>query len=267
MTSGCVHAEFVNAGGRRVFTLLRTPDMAGGECTLVVPPFTEEMNKSRRLVTDFVQHARRDGRAVLCVDLSGTGDSDGEFADARVGQWMVDLAAAVAWSAGRGWRVTSILGIRFGAILAAALLRQGGFPCSRAVFWQPVISGTRLIDQFLRIRVLAARMEHDRNETVAELRARLKEGATVEVAGYQLSGALCADVDALALHDQWTASFPPVTWLEVVADTAAPVNPGTQRAIEAARAAGCRVDYTQVAGEPFWMSTEIVTNPALVSAS
>jgi exosortase A-associated hydrolase 2 len=262
-----LRAEFIGAAGHRLFALLRTPDRAAGECTLVVPPFAEEMNKSRRIVGDFARHARREGRGVLCVDLAGTGDSDGEFAQARIERWMDDLAAAIAWSASCGWRVTSVLGIRFGALLAATLVRRRQPELSRAVFWQPVVSGARLVDQFLRIRVMASRMEQGGGESAAGLRARLKAGETLEVAGYALSAALCADLDALDLAGELTETLPPVRWIEVVADAAAPVTPGTRRALEQARATGCRIDHVQVEGEPFWMSTEIVTNPALVAAS
>lgn len=262
-----LRAEFIGAAGRRVFALLRTPALATGECTLVVPPFAEEMNKSRRIVSDFARRARIEGRGVLCVDLAGTGDSDGEFADARVGRWIEDLGAAVAWSASLGWRVTSVLGIRFGALLAASFARRQEPGLRRATFWQPVTSGARLIEQFLRIRVMASRMEQGRSETAAELRARLMAGETLDVAGYALSAGLCADIDALDLHAELTASFPPIRWLEVVVDAAAPVTPGTQRALEKARSIGCQVDHVRVQGEPFWMATEIVTNPALVAAS
>jgi len=267
VTTGGVRAEFIGETGRRLFALLRTPDLTTGECTLVVPPFAEEMNKSRKLVTDFARHERGRGRGVLSVDLSGTGDSDGEFAAARVGRWIKDLAMAAEWSAARGWPVTSILGIRMGAILAAMLVRQRGMDLSRVVFWQPVTNGTRLIEQFLRIRVMASRMEQDRGETVAELRGRLQAGETVEVAGYALSGALCADIDALDLTSALTPQFSPIRWLDVVTDATVPVAPGIQRAIDRMRAVGCEVEHIQVAGEPFWMATEIVTNPALVAAS
>lgn len=267
MTSGGVRAEFIGETGRRLFALLRTPDLTSGECTLIVPPFAEEMNKSRRMVTDFARHECRKGKGVLCVDLSGTGDSDGEFAAGRVGRWIEDLAAAAEWSAAAGWRVNSILGIRMGAILAAMVARQQNMALSRAVFWQPVTNGARLIDQFLRVRVMASRMEQDRNETVAELRGRLQAGETVEVAGYSLSGALCADIDALDLVDALTPLFPPIRWFDIVADSAAPVAPGTQRSIDKVRAAGGQVEHKQVMGEPFWMATEIVTNPDLVAAT
>ena len=267
MTTGPMHAEFIGESGRRILALLRTPPAPAGECILVVPPFAEEMNKCRRMVTDLAKKAGQDGRAVLCVDLYGTGDSEGEFSEARVARWIEDLADAVKWSAAKGWPVNSVLGIRLGAILAAKLEREHDLALSRAVFWQPVTSGARLVDQFLRIRVTASRMERDSHETAADLRARLKSGETIDVAGYGLSPALCADIDALELKNELTPAMSPIRWLEVVADTSAPVTPASQRAIEQARAAGCEVEHCRIAGEPFWMATEVVRNSELVAAS
>lgn len=262
-----MRAEFIGEPGHRLFALLRAPDQGTGACTLVVPPFAEEMNKSRRIVTEFAQHEREQGRGVLSIDLSGTGDSEGSLEHARIEDWIDELASAVAWSAAKGWRVDSVLGIRFGAILAAALARRRDLDLARLVFWQPVTSGARMIDQFLRIRVMASRLEDDRHESVAALRGKLQVGESVDVAGYTLSGALCADIDALDLHGQIASSALPIRWVEVVADSSAPPSPGAQRAVDKARAIGCQVEYTQVAGEPFWMATEIVTNPRLVAAS
>jgi len=265
--AGELHAQFIGDADSRAFTLLRAPGGVKGECTLVVPPFAEEMHKSRRIVTDFARRERKEGRGVVCVDLSGTGDSDGEFADARLARWIGDLGSAVAWSASLGWRVTSLLGVRFGALLASEFIRRQHPPLSRITFWQPVTSGARLMDQFLRIRVMASRMDGTGGETATELRARLKAGETIEVAGYALSGTLCTEIDSLDLQHVLGADFPPIRWIDVSAESGASVLPATQQVLEKARALGCTIDYQQLLGEPFWMSTEIVTNPALIAAS
>lgn len=266
MTGRELRAAFIGEAGSRLFVLLRSPPGPGGECTLVVPPFAEEMNKCRRIVSDLARRECDKGRGVVCVDLSGTGDSDGEFGTARVDRWIGDLSAAAAWSTALGWRVTAVLGIRLGAILAARWMRQHSAPLARAVFWQPVANGARHMDQFLRLRVMASRMEDDRGETVADLRGRLQAGETVEVAGYELSGKLFADIEALDLVADSAPGFPPIRWFDVVADEALPVVPATRRVLEQLRVHGGEVHHLQVPGEPFWASTEIVTNSVLVAA-
>lgn len=123
------------------------------------------------------------------------------------------------------------------------------------------------MDQFLRIRVMASRMEGNGGETIADLRTRLRAGETLEVAGYALSGALCAEIDSFDLQRELGAAFPPVRWIDLSAEDGSPVMPATQRVLDRARLQGCVIDHRQLAGEPFWMSAEIVTNAALVAAS
>jgi hypothetical protein len=47
-----------------------------------VPPFAEEMNKSRRMIAEVGRRLEGSGVGMLLVDLFGTGDSEGEFAQA-----------------------------------------------------------------------------------------------------------------------------------------------------------------------------------------
>jgi len=70
--------------GRRgpLFALWFDPDAAGDQAILVVPPFAEELNKSRRMLALQGKSLARAGRGLLAVDLHGTGDSAGEFIEA-----------------------------------------------------------------------------------------------------------------------------------------------------------------------------------------
>lgn len=262
-----LRAEFIGEAGSRLFVLLRAPANSVGDCTLVVPPFAEEMNKCRRVVSDLARRECETGRGVLCVDLFGTGDSDGDFRDARVGRWVEDLWAAAAWSAAQGWQVTSVLGIRLGAILAMLWTRKCKTQLAEILFWQPVMSGARHMDHFLRLRAMASRMESGRPESIAELRSTLKSGGNLEVAGYTLSGSLYADIEALDLLAAVPMALPPIRWFDVISDAGLSIAPATQRTIDQLRQRGYRIDHQRVPGEPFWASTEIVTNPALIAAS
>lgn len=77
----------------RLFLLLRAPRNAS-RCVLFVPPFGEEMNKCRRQVTETAEALILAGYAVLTFDLIGTGDSSGEFTDAKWDAWRSDVASA-----------------------------------------------------------------------------------------------------------------------------------------------------------------------------
>ncbi len=123
------------------------------------------------------------------------------------------------------------------------------------------------MDQFLRLRAMASRMTPGPAESVSDLRNKLLAGGTVEIAGYCLSRALCADIDALDLAGETGTPFPQTRWVDVVVDASAPVPSGTQRVVDSLRLAGCEIEHVRVTGEPFWTATEVVRNPALVAAS
>lgn len=260
-----LRAQFLDAPAGRTFVLLRQP-RPGGATVLVVPPFAEEMNKSRRMIAEVGRRLEKSGMGMLVVDLFGTGDSEGEFAQADWQRWKADLAAAMRWAAAEGAPIRGMLAVRLGCILGSEALAGIGHILQRTVMWQPVVSGRRFLEQFLRLRVAASRMGGgDSKETVAALRARLKSGELLEVAGYGISGTICDQLDAAELQPFLRSHLGEVHWMEAVrsADTALPVP--SSKAIDAARSTGLEVTPHSVMGEPFWSSTEIVCLDAMVA--
>jgi exosortase A-associated hydrolase 2 len=258
--------EFVGTAGRRIFLLLREPAVADGNrgSVLVIPPFGEEMNKSRRMITETAQRLCESGIAVIVPDLFGTGDSEGEFREARVDHWVEDLATACKHAESRAMPVKSIIAIRLGCALAVAAQRSGALPAVEAsVWWQPVLDGKRHVAQFLRLRVAGGSMRGDAPETVDELRQRSAAGETLTVAGYELSPGLVRGLEGLAV-DTLPAGSGHMHWFEVVRDAAAAAPLPATRFVEKARNGGSQVSLMTVAGEPFWASTEIVRIQALI---
>lgn len=235
---------------------------------LVVPPFAEEMNKSRRMVTEVALGLAAAGVATVLPDLYGTGDSAGDFSDGDWASWRIDLTRASEWAAARAGSLTGLLAVRLGCALAADAVSRQELPAvPRTVLWQPVFDGPRFLTQFLRLRIAAGLMETGRKETLAELKARLQAGETLEIAGYGLPGRLAADLERLRTPTSVAAGLGELLWLEVVADAEAPLPLPSARLLEASTGAGRTVAWQTFAGEPFWASTEIVLNGALVAAT
>ena len=262
----CLEPCFVEGRRGRLFALLRGPTGGSAPFVLVAPPFGDEMNKSRKMVTELAAALADRGIATLVVDPYGTGDSEGEFREADWRGWVDDLLAAVTWATERGLRLHGLLGVRLGALLAAAVASGLPQPVARAVFWQPVVDGQRFVTQFLRLRVAASLME-DRKETVGALRERSQGGETLEVAGYELSPALLEQLDALRLDPAAAVSLGRLTWLEVVRAEGDGPPAAALGVVESLRPELPRVEIGTVVGEPFWTSTEIVRIPALVERS
>lgn len=253
--SGRNVASFIPGAAGPLFVLARRPDRASGRCVLIVPPFADEMNKCRRMFTDLASALSERGTASVIADLYGTGDSGGEFRDATWEQWQKDLRDIADWSAAAGWPVTHVLAVRLGCLLAIESMGSLPFQCRGTVFWQPVADGKRFVAQFLRLRLAASLLGTEGKETLKDLRNRLQTQRVLEVAGYELSHDLVAGIERAAMPAELDARLGVVHWLEVVRDSAAPAQ---------GLAAPAAANRARVVGEPFWASTEIVTNPSLI---
>ena len=264
MSATRLSAAFLTGQRGRILAVLRRPEKAASAGVLIVPPFAEEMNKSRHLFTE-VGNALADlGIASVVVDLYGTGDSEGDHADADWDVWKAELATAVAWCRTENIEITRLLAVRLGCALGCEAARDHGWQFERALFWQPVLNGSRALDQFLRLRVAATMMQKDGKETTSGLRERLKAGESVEVAGYELTGRFAGQMDRVDLPAVLGTNLGAVRWVEIVRSAqAAPPTPAV-KAVEQARLAGVTVDLHALEGEPFWSSVEIVRNRALV---
>lgn len=262
-----VSGQFIDGTKGSIFVLSRQPIAPAVGCVMVVPPFAEEMNKSRRMVTETALGLAERGIATLVPDVFGTGDSGGDFFDADWVTWQDDVVRTARWSAGRGVPITGILAIRLGCALAASVLAAGVIgPVARTVLWQPVFDGGRFLTQFLRLRTAASLMA-DRKESIADLRGRLQSGEVVEVAGYGLTAQLAADLDAVVSPGCLPQQFGHVAWMEIIREVEAELPVPSAKLIDQTRSAGGRVDLRLFPGEPFWASTEIVRNREMTHAA
>lgn len=252
------------AGGRGqiLLTTWRPPTVTRG-ALLLIPPFAEELNKSRRMLTLLARAAARQGWLVALPDLTGTGDSAGEFGDARVAVWRADLRAAARWCKLEGSSVRAVLALRAGALLAGDLLADVAAD-TQLLLWQPAQSGAEVLTQFLRFRSAAAVTGGGRAESQEALRARFAAGETVEIAGYDLHPEFEAALRPLVLAGSLPAGSRLIDWFHLsrVAADAPPA------AIAAAAAGldgdGRAVRLHVVAGDAFWFTVEITVCPALI---
>ena len=258
-----------SAGAR--YCVFHPPVGACRGAVLYVPPFAEEMNRTRRMAAMQARALAAQGIGVLQIDLHGSGDSSGDFGDARWDGWLRDLASATDWLQARLQRPVSIWGLRLGALLALDFARHQFARTTqrpaRLVLWQPVLNGAAHLTQFLRLR-MAADMLGDAAGTAQNtesMRAELRNGGALEVAGYRLDGALAGAIDAL----DGASLMPPVPvhWFEIVATPERPLTPAGVRVAERWRADGATVHAQTVTGPAFWASAEITECQALIDAT
>lgn len=240
---------------------------AGGNARGVVfcAPFAEELNRTRRTVRLAAEAFAASGHEVLIVDLYGTGDSAGEFAEARWDGWVEDLAGAGRWLREvRGVEHVVYWGLRTGAALAVSAAGHGA---ERLLLWQPVVSGRAFLTQFLRLRMLSDSMAGDGAEqgggsNTGELRELLRAGHVIEVGGYALTESMCEALEAVDLMQMRPTV--PVHWAEVVPAQGRPFSVPSRRLIEMWEGAGVWVDDTKAVGASFWSTPELTVSAPLI---
>ena len=230
--------------------------------TLYLHPFAEEMHKSRRMAALQARALAESGMAVLQVDLTGCGDSAGDFGDATWQAWREDTRLALDWLRAKVPMPITLWGLRTGATLAVDMAPELSDVC-HLLLWQPVASGDLFLNQFLRIKLASEMLADGQAQSGTKaLRAQLAKGESVEVGGYLLAPQMAEQLGAIKLADKRPSM--PVTWLELGPDPGESLGPASQRIAEAWRQAGTPVTTETLPGDPFWVTQEITECRGLI---
>jgi exosortase A-associated hydrolase 2 len=259
---------FLKAEQGQRFCLFHPPAGACRGAVLYVPPFGEEMNKSRRMAALQARDLAARGFGVLLLDLYGCGDSSGDFADARWDIWQRDLALGQQWLQQRLGQPVSLWGLRLGAVLALDYARNPVQPLASLMLWQPVQSGATFLTQFLRLRIANDMLSEDKEKGggTKALRDALRAGESLEVAGYELAPAMADAIESLDAAKLAVTSCP-VHWFEAVPADGRPISPAAAKVTTAWEAAGVAPQIHLVTCPPFWATQEITECAALVAAT
>ena len=247
---------FCRHAGRELFVIESRPAGSMPEkAVLVVPPFAEEMNRSRRMMHLLSRRMAALGLRGVRPDLSGTGESDGELASSDWATWVDDLTA-VADEVRRDSRIVAVVGIRLGALLALSAADR--MAADRMVLWEPVASGRAQVDELLRLRVMADRFAtRGPASSIETLRGSLQRQDRLRVAGYELGSRLVGSLDGVTLEGLLAASVKPVHIFRL-----------GEPATKPSAIAGTGVaDETFVPGPRFWAGVETTCAPALLDAT
>lgn len=242
-------AFFLTEADASLFTL-HWPGRADRAPVLLLPPLLEELNKSRRQLQDIAMALHRRGHGVLLPDLFATGDSSGELRDASWSRWQQDVRAARAWLQQRYPQTPKVCALRGGALLLPELA-----DCAWLLL-APVLDGQQQLTQWLRLKLMAARMAGESLGS-EQLMAQIHAGG-VEIAGYFLPPALVLPMQAVRL-----AALPAggATRALVEIGSASQPGPAMQALVEAWSAT-----WAPVVAEAFWQTTEISCSAALTEA-
>ena len=227
---------------------------------ICLPPFAEEMNKSRRMLALQGRLLADRGRMFVLPDVAGTGDSEGEFGDTTWRAWCDDIRSVVAWLQIRGVDRIDFLAVRSGVYLGLEMMATT--PC-RIALWSPVVRGNTMLDQLFRT-VLVRGLGSGQPTSVAEIRDSLAQAGGMEVAGYWLSANLVSGIDALDSRNITFAAGSRVLWADVSPAVMDGVPRKAQRLLSDWDAQRATTEYSRFVGPQFWAGPEIEVVPELL---
>jgi exosortase A-associated hydrolase 2 len=169
---------------------------------VICHPFGEEKLWAHRALVSLARVLADNGHPVLRFDLSGNGDSEGEFSDFSVETAIDDIGAAVDLLKSRtAASQVGLLGLRLGATFASRTAETRD-DIAALVLWAPIVDGHRYMQELLRINLTTQlavfrEIRADRDQLAAALRA----GHTVNVDGYEIGHALFEQLSTLKLTD------------------------------------------------------------------
>ena len=265
------HAVFLDAphSADQRYALLHRPVGPLRGRVLYLPPFAEEMNKSRRMAALQARALAEAGYAVLQIDLQGCGDSDGDFGDASWQGWIQDCLLGVEYlntQVGREAPLT-LWGLRAGCLLAPAVAESLDEAC-HFLFWQPSTQGKLVLQQFIRLKTAAAMMDGQQKGLAEQVRQTLTQGDCVEIAGYRLPPGVAHGLETASLKPppRKLDSQPRVAWIEI-SRSATELSPASQTMIGQWQNQGYAMRSALALGPSFWQTTEIEDAPELLTVT
>lgn len=278
MTDRLPDAFFLPVSGGSLFCLYHAPQ---GPVTrgrvLHLHPFAEELNTCRRISAQFARALAAAGYAVLQFDMHGCGDSQGDFGEATWQTWLHNAHDALSELNRRAGEHHDnmkqlplwLWGVRSGALLAADMLRETETPC-QMLWWQPVVSGQQVLQQWLRLDAAKEWLNKgkERHETAPTLSEQLKRGQNVHVGGYSITPALAKELNDVQLTPARPHQTAPskLVCMELAASGASP-SPGITKQMQLWETRGWQTLARSVTCPAFWQQFSDADASDLIEAS
>ncbi|MFT5720533.1 MAG: exosortase A-associated hydrolase 2 [Motiliproteus sp.] len=224
---------------------------------LYLPPFAEEMNLSRAVVSRQAYALANRGWTVVTLDFYGTGDSAGELVEVAVCSWLADIDRALCWLKSQGAAEVSLWGLRLGALLAYRYLEtRPEAPVQQLVLWEPVLDPQRMLKQLFRIKQISDSRLQGRAQQTDGL-ARTLDGELTVVAGYPISPRLARSLVQLSWDNERLFEYCGVM-IQITSGFQGVAHP----LFSAANTPTLRLSHCQA--RPFWQVPEVYDAPELI---
>ncbi len=187
-------AFYFGAAGQRLFGIITRPSLPRkSRALLICQSWGVEYMRSHRALQLFAQQLAELGFFVMRFDYYGTGDSAGDSVGAGVQSWVRNIRAATAELRSRtGLHQVSVIGVRLGALLAAAASASGR-DASSLLLWDPPPSGAHWLAELKRL----AHESHENWNRQRPRSTKLPPPPADQLFGMTVSADWLSDIDQL----------------------------------------------------------------------
>jgi exosortase A-associated hydrolase 2 len=240
---------------------------------LYVHPFAEEMNKSRHMAARQATDLASSGFAVLQIDLSGCGDSAGDFLDATWNAWIQDIRNACCWmelNIGpdlNKWDKPPLWlwGLRAGCLLLAEAAQHMDKACS-FIFWQPLLAGDKELTQLIRLQRVSNMLNTSSEDLNSKLETHGSNNKTIDILGYSVIPELAQGFAQAKLKPPSSnGSVQHVVWIEMTASEPTELTLASMQTLKHWKDMGANTVSHLLKGPAFWCSNELINVPELIS--
>ena len=170
------------------------------QSVIFVPPFAEEMNRSKRMYVLCARLLADAGIHSICFDFAGTGDSSGEWGDFDYSDWKNNLINVYQY-AKKSTPNVSLITLRDSALISLDLIKQAEIQVNKCVLWDPMDSGEVLTRQLIRMKIANAMTSDFKKITTQEVLDGIEQAGYLEVAGYHISSDLMTSLKSQKISD------------------------------------------------------------------
>lgn len=184
--------RYFSSNQKTPFFLAHYSPAAGssGKAVILVPPFAEELNRSKRMYVLCAQRLAGAGLDAYCFDFVGTGDSYGEWGSFSWADWQQNLVDVYEHIRASGVDDISVIALRLAALLVAETVASRQIQLSKCLLWDPVEDGEVYVRQLLRLKIAAAMTEEAASLTTKDVLASIEQHGFLEVGGYRITAEL-----------------------------------------------------------------------------
>ncbi len=188
-SAGREERRFFFQGDDELFGVIHYPEgTPRGTGIVMCAPFLDEYMETQGFLVNYARSLASFGYPVLRFDYRGCGESDGEWEDYSIPEYLSDIRCAMDYLSGEtGVRTIGLFGVSLGATLALMTLERED-RAAFAVVCNPVMRGDVYVRDILRLHIAEQMLKYLQVRTgMLELLDTIRSGGKVYVLGYAIT--------------------------------------------------------------------------------